>query len=41
MNGNSGKKIPVRCRQRNRFIPGFLIAVAALTVISLIYLNID
>ena len=33
----SGKKprIPVKCRQRNRFIPVFLAGVAVLSVISL------
>ena len=35
------EKISVKCRQRNRFIPGFLIGVAVLTVISLLYLKID
>src|SRR5699024_7186382 len=35
------EKISVKCRQRNRFIPGFLIAVSVLTVISLLYLKID
>ena len=35
------KKIPVKCRQRNRFIPGFLIGSAVLAVISLLYLEID
>ena len=34
-------RIPVKCRQRNRFIPGFLIGVAALSVLSLLYLKID
>ena len=34
-------RIPVKCRQRNRFIPGFLIGVAALSVLSLLYLGID
>lgn len=34
-------KIPVKCRQRNRFIPAFLIGVAVLSVLSLIYLGID
>lgn len=33
--------IPVKCRQRNRFIPGFLIGVAVLSVLSLLYLEID
>ena len=35
------ERIPVKCRQRNRFIPGFLAGVAVLTVISLLYLEID
>lgn len=35
------RKISVKCRQRNRFIPIFLVGVAALTILSLIYLNID
>lgn len=34
-------KIPVKCRQRNRFIPGFLGGVALLSVLSLLYLDID
>ena len=34
-------RIPVKCAQRNRFIPGFLIGVAALSVISLLYLQLD
>ena len=34
-------RIPVKCRQRNRFIPGFLAGTAVLTVISLLYLEID
>ena len=34
-------KIPVKCRQRNRFIPMFLAGVAALSVLSLAYLDID
>ena len=39
----SGKQppIPVKCRQRNRFIPAFLIGVAVLSVLSLLYLEID
>ena len=39
----SGKNppIPVKCRQRNRFIPAFLIGVAVLSVLSLLYLKID
>lgn len=39
----SGKKppIPVKCRQRNRFIPVFLIGVAVLSVLSILYLEID
>lgn len=40
---NRGRKqrIPVRCRDRNCFVPGFLIGAAVLTVISLLHLNID
>lgn len=34
-------RIPVKCRQRNRFIPIFLITVAVLSVLSLFYLEID
>ena len=34
-------KIPVQCAQRNQFIPAFMIGVAVLSVISLIYLDID
>ena len=34
-------RIPVKCRQRNRFIPVFLAGVAVLSVISLLYLDID
>ena len=34
-------RIPVKCRQRNRFIPRFLIGVVVLTVVSLLYLEID
>lgn len=33
--------IPVKCRQRNRFIPVFLIGVAVLSVLSILYLEID
>lgn len=36
-----GGKIPVACKQKNKFVPRFLLAVAVLTVLSLIYLNID
>ena len=35
------KKIPVASREKNRFIPVFLIIVCTLTVISLMYLKID
>ena len=35
------KRIPVKCRQRNRFIPAFLIGVAVLSLVSLLYLDID
>ena len=34
-------RIPVKCKQRNPFIPAFLVTVAALSVLSLLYLNID
>lgn len=34
-------RIPVKCRQRNRFIPGFLAGVAVLSLLSLLYLDID
>lgn len=34
-------RIPVKCRQRNRFIPAFLIGVVVLSVFSLFYLEID
>lgn len=34
-------KISVKCAQRNKFIPAFMIGVAVLSVISLIYLDID
>ncbi len=39
----SEKKQPisVKCRQRNRFIPVFLIGVAVLSVLSILYLEID
>ena len=35
------KKIPTGCAQKNRFIPGFLAACAVLSVLSLLYLEID
>ena len=35
------RKIPVKCRDRNRFIPGFLIVTVVLTAVSLLYLQID
>ena len=35
------KRIPVKCRQRNEMIPIFMVGVAILSVLSLIYLNID
>ena len=35
------KRIPVKCRQRNRFIPAFLIGVAVISLVSLLYLGID
>ena len=34
-------RIPVKCRQRNQVIPIFLISVGALSILSLIYLEID
>ena len=34
-------KIPVKCRQRNRFIPVFLVGTAVLSILSLWYLDID
>lgn len=34
-------RIPVKCRERNRFIPVFLCAVMVLSVMSLLYLDID
>ena len=34
-------RIPVKCRQRNRFIPCFLAGVVVLSVLSLFYLEID
>lgn len=37
----NNKKIPVASRDKNRFIPVFLIVVSAMTIISLIYLKID
>ena len=38
---NKKPPIPVKCRQRNRFIPVFLIGVAVLSVLSILYLEID
>ena len=35
------KRIPVKCRQRNKMIPIFMVGVAILSVLSLIYWNID
>ncbi|MBQ8296536.1 MAG: ABC transporter permease subunit [Ruminococcus sp.] len=35
------KKIPVGCRQKNKFIPCFMAGTVLLTVISLMYLEID
>ena len=35
------KKIPVASRNKNRFIPFFLMVVSAMTIISLMYLKID
>lgn len=34
-------RIPVKCRQRNRFIPAFLISMAVLSAVGLIYLESD
>ena len=34
-------KIPVKCRRRNRFIPAFLAGTAVLSILSLLYLDID
>lgn len=34
-------RIPVKCKQKNRFIPVFLGTVAVLTILSLCYLEID
>ena len=34
-------RIPVGCRQRNRFIPAFLAGVTVLSVLSLVHLDID
>ena len=34
-------RIPVKCKQRNPFIPAFLVTVASLSILSLLYLNID
>lgn len=34
-------RIPVKCRKKNRFIPIFLISVAVLSILSLLYLEID
>lgn len=37
----TGRRIPVKCKQRNKFIPAFLVSVVILSVLSLLYLNID
>lgn len=34
-------RIPVKCRQRNRFIPIFLVVVSILSILSFAYLEID
>lgn len=34
-------RIPVKCKQKNRFIPAFLIVVVALSILSFFYLEID
>lgn len=39
--GKQSGRIPVKCKQQNHFIPIFLISVAVLSVISLLYLEID
>lgn len=38
---NERTKIPVKCRRRNRFIPTFLAGTAVLSILSLLYLDID
>ena len=38
---NERTKIPVKCRRRNRFIPAFLAGTAVLSILSLLYLDID
>ena len=38
---NRRRRISVRCRQRNKFTPIFLTGAAVLTVLSLLYLDID
>lgn len=38
---DSKGRIIVRCRQRNRFIPGFLLSTAVLAALSLWYLDLD
>ena len=35
------RKIPVKCQNRNRLVPIFLVATVVLTVASLFYLQID
>ena len=35
----AGGRIPVRCRQRNRFIPVFMGCTAVLAILSLMYLD--
>ena len=35
------RRIPVGCRQKNKFVPGFLISAVFLTVLSIAYLKID
>ena len=37
----ASNKIPVGCKDKNTFVPRFLTGVVVLTVLSLIYLNID
>lgn len=34
-------RISIKCKQKNRFIPAFLITVVVLTILSLLYLEID
>ncbi|MDO5149809.1 MAG: ABC transporter permease subunit [Oscillospiraceae bacterium] len=38
---HSPRKIPVGCRDKNKFIPGFMIGSLVLAAVSLVYLDID